>query len=145
MFRSTRSTIICTALAFFTLIGGNALAQRREAVQPKDDPRAEMPSLGEAGVVLDFANVQPEFHDALKPKNTEILRELLLSYGLSDTVKVYDHPMNYTVPGGPYTNCHPAPMTVYYPAPYSWPNNPRTIIIIICTNIAGGSSDFGWN
>lgn len=146
MFRSTRSTIICTALVVFTMIGGAALAQRREAAQPKDDPRTGMPSLAEAGVVLDYANAQPEFRDALKPKNTEQIRGLLLSYGLSDQVKVYDHPMNNTVPGGPYTNCYSSAIHVYYPnPPYSWPNNPRTIVIIICENVAGGSSDFGWN
>ncbi len=146
MFRPTRSTIICTALAFFTLAGGHAWAQRREAVRPKYDPRTEMPRLGEVGIVLDFANAQPEFHEALRPKNAEKIRNLLLSYGLSDKVKVYDGPMDTIVPGGPYTNCHIAPMTVYYPAPtYSWPNNPRTIMIVICNNIAGGESGFNWN
>lgn len=146
MFRSTRNTIICTALAFFALAGGDALAQRKAAVQIKEAPRTEMPSLAEAGVVLDFANAQPEFREALKPKNTEQIRELLIRYGMSDKVKVYDHPANYTVPGGPYTNCYPSTINVYYPAPtYSWPNHPRTITIIICQNVAGGSSDFGWN
>lgn len=146
MFRSTRSTIICTALAFATLIGGNALAQRREAVQSKDDPHTEMPSLAEAGVVLDYANAQPEFRDTLKTMNTEKVRDLLRSYGLSDKVKVYDNPMETIVPGGPYTNCHYAPMTVYYPAPtYSWPNHPRTIILRICDNVSNGQSSWGWD
>ena len=143
---STRTTIICTALALSTLAGGHALAQRREAPRIKAEPRTEMPSLGEAGVVLDFANAQPEFREALRPKNTDKIRELLRSYGLSDKVKVYDGPMETIVPGGPYTNCHMAPMTVYYPAPtYSWPNHPRTIFIVICNNIAGGQTGFNWD
>ena len=145
MFSLTRSTIICTAIAFFTLIGGNALAQRREAVQPKDDDRTDTPSLGEVGVVLDFANAQPEFRDALKPRNTKEIRELPLSYGLPDKVNVYDGPMEIPVPGGPYTNCYPAPITVYTPnPPHSWPNNPNIIIITICTNSADGHTGFGW-
>lgn len=146
MYGSTRRTIICTALAFFTLIGGSALAQRTAAVQPQSDPRTTMPSLGEVGVVLDFATAQTEFRDALKPRNTVKIKALLLSYGLSENVSVYDGPMDNTVPGGPYTNCYPAAIKVYYPnPPYSWPNHPRVIIIIICANAAGGSSDFGWD
>ena len=146
MFRSTRNTIICTALAIFTLAGGHAWAQRTAAVQLKDETRTDMPSLGEVGVVLDFANTRPEFREALKPKNTEQIRELLVSYGLSDKVRVYEHPMNTTVPGGPYKNCYSSTINVYYPAPtYSWPNHPRTIVIIICENVAGGSSSFGWD
>lgn len=145
MFRLTRTTIICAALALSTLIAGSALAQHKEAVQRTAVPRTAMPSLGEVGVVLDYANVQPEFHDALKPKNTDKIRALLLSYGLSENVNVYDGPMNNTVPDGPYTNCHPAAIQVYYPnPPYSWPSNPRTIVIILCDNAAGGISDFGW-
>ncbi len=146
MFRSTKTTILCTAVVFSTLICGAALAQRREAVQPQAAPNAAMPSLGEAGLVLDFANAQPEFRDALKPRNTEKIRALLINYGLSENVNVYDGPMDTTVPGGPYTNCYLAPMNVYYPAPtFSWPNHPRLIYLLICTNSAGGNSAFGWD
>ncbi|HZF97497.1 MAG TPA: hypothetical protein VEY92_04525 [Pseudoxanthomonas sp.] len=144
MFRLTKSTTICTAIAFFILIGGNALAQHREAVQPNNDDRTDSPSLGEVGVVLDFANAQREFRDVLRPKNTREIRELLLSYGLPDTVNVYDGPMEVPVPGSPYTNCYLAPITIYYPnPPHSWPNNPRIIILTMCTNSAGGSHGFG--
>lgn len=140
MFRSTRSKMVCVALTFFTLVGGHAWAQSRAAVQAKAELRTDMPSLGEAAVVLEFANARPEFQEALRPKNTEKIRELLVGYGLSDKVKVYDGPMETIVPGGPYTNCYSTLMSVYYPAPYSWPNNPRTVIVIICTNSAGGQT-----
>ncbi|KRD32155.1 MULTISPECIES: hypothetical protein [unclassified Lysobacter] len=140
MLRSTRSQIICIALTFFTLVGGHAWAQSREAVQAKDDPRTDMPSLAEAAVVLEFANAQPEFHEALKAKNTEKVSDILLSYGLSEKVKVYDGPMETVVPGGPYWGCYTSLMPVYYPAPFSWPNHPRIVVVLICNNSAYGQT-----
>lgn len=144
MFRSTKITMVCATLAFLAVFGGNASAQRNATVQA--EPSEAMPSLVEAGLVLDFANRQREFRDAVKPMNTGRIADLLLAYGMSPSVQVYDGPMDNIVPGGPYTNCFPSAMTVYYPAPqYSWPNHGRTIILIICDNSGGGTTGFGWD
>ena len=146
MFRLNKTTIVCATLALFAVFGGDALAQRKVAAQRQVEPRQAMPGLGEVGLVLDFANRQPEFRDATKPFNTDRIRELLLSYGMSRSVQVYDGPMNNIVPGGPYTNCFASATKVYYPnPPYSWPNHWRTIILIICDNSGGGTTGFGWD
>lgn len=146
MFRLNKTTIVCAMLASFAVFGGDASAQRRAAAAPQAESPEAMPSLGEVGIVLDFANRQPEFRDAVKPMNTDRIRALLLEYGMSRSVQVYDGPMNNIVPGGPYTNCFTSATTVYYPQPtYYWPDHGRTIILIICDNSGGGTTGFGWD
>lgn len=139
MLRSTKSTILCTALALFTLVGGHAWAQGRASAQPKQ-ASADVPGMGEAGILLEFARTEPEFREALKSDNAEKLRKVLANYGLSDMLKVYDNPLETIVPLGPYSGCTYRYITVYT----NWPHDPRTIRLLVCNNSAGGLTSFGW-
>lgn len=101
MFRSTRTPLVCAAFALSALIGSSAFAQTKSLAQPSADQRVGTPSMAEIGLVLDYANAQPEFLNTMKQNNIEKIRALLLSYGMPKSVKI-DEISN--TPITPYTD-----------------------------------------
>lgn len=138
MLHSMKVLMAGVAIAVSTMSAGSAFAQDGETGAP-DKPAV---SLGEIGVVLDYAYAQPAFREALKSGDRATAHGLLVKYGLSEDVPLTESPVNTVVPGGPYTNCYYTLITYYDIG--GWPNHPQTKWILVCTNAAQGQTAFGW-
>lgn len=74
MLRSSKIMIICAALAFFALIGGDAMAQQRRA-----SGSAQLQAIGKA---LSTVMTTDQFRKAERNNDLATMRELLAPYGL---------------------------------------------------------------
>lgn len=138
MLHSMKVLMAGVAIAVSTMSAGSAFAQDGETGAP-DKPAV---SLGEIGVVLDYAYAQPAFREALKSGDRATAHGLLVKYGLSEDVPLTESPVNTVVPGGPYTDCRRILITYYDIG--GWPNHPLMKWIWECNNSAGGLTTFGW-
>ncbi len=74
MFRSTKTLLVCAALAFFALIGGDALAQQRRT--------SDSEQLQAVRTALSTVMLTDQFQYAELNNDVDTMRELLAPYGL---------------------------------------------------------------